>query len=140
MDPELVEARKKGLTCAGLGRKPGSTNKFSKLKGAFVEAFYSAELNGTQGLIDWAKQSNENRTNFYKFIVQLLPKDLKITGDENRPVATKVVIEVHDASIAHDEDNTIEGTLITEDQLSNSTVEALVKETIPEKNNDSATR
>lgn len=87
------------------GRPKGSKNKFTNLKNAFLEAFYSEELGGTQGLIDWANKNNENKTHFYKFIVALLPKDLKVTGSGDTPIATKVEIYVQDGNVDPDLDD-----------------------------------
>ena len=59
------------------GRPAGSLNRFTNLKNVFLEAFYSDELEGAQGLREWA-QKPENRTAFYKMIVQLCPKEPKM--------------------------------------------------------------
>jgi hypothetical protein len=88
----------------GRGRKKGTPSRFTQLKRSFLEAFYSEELGGVDGLIKWAKLNNDNRTNFYKFIVQLIPKDLKLSGDADRPLASKVVIEVKDSSLPDEVD------------------------------------
>ena len=48
------------------GRPKGSQNKFTSLKDSFIDAFKSEEINGTKGLIDWAKKVTETEQFFIK--------------------------------------------------------------------------
>jgi hypothetical protein len=100
-------------TGAAIGRQKGTKNKYSRLKGAFFDAFHSEEMGGTQGLIDWAKTNTDTRTQFYKLMVQLMPKDLNLSGADNMPIATKVEIHVVDASGEPDE-LVIDGVVVDE--------------------------
>jgi len=113
---------------ANTGKPAGSKNKFSTLKEAFLEAFYHAELGGVEGLVQWAIRNNENRTHFYKFIVQLLPKDINLKGDSDAPLATKVVIEVKDGSIMLPEGQEMEH--VTEITLPDDAVRELATQVI----------
>ncbi len=65
----------------GKGRKKGTKNKLpANLKNAFLEAFHSKEVGGTQGLTQWAKQPR-NRAKFYELISKLLPKNVDIDAN-----------------------------------------------------------
>ena len=115
------------------GRPPGTVNRYTKLKASFLEAFYTEELGGVQGLVQWACKNNENRTTFYKLIVHLIPKDLNIKGDGDSIRPTKVVINVTDSSVHEDdmageEGVTIDCNSLTEKQLPDETVKQLAEE------------
>ena len=77
------------------GREKGSHNQFTSLKDSFVDAFKSDELNGTEGLITWAKKSDRNRATFYQMITKMLPTnvDVGLTGNLNtdKPVLVNIV-------------------------------------------------
>ena len=66
----------------------GKVNRFTRLKEEFLEAFYDPDVGGVKGLIEWATDTDhpENKTLFYKFIVQLLPKELNLTGEGGGPI------------------------------------------------------
>lgn len=68
------------------GRPVGAVGKFSRLKAEILEAFHHERMGGIEGMVNWACKSDENRKNFYKFIVQLLPKDLMLTGANGGPL------------------------------------------------------
>ena len=78
------------------GRPKGSTNKFTSLKDAFIEAFNG--LGGAEGLLAWAETSKKNEGMFYSMITKMLPTniDLDLTGNINvdKPILLKVV-ETH---------------------------------------------
>ncbi len=57
------------------GCPKGVKQKATKVKLAFFEAF--EESGGIKALIEWARK-NSNKREFYKIIVQLLPKDLAV--------------------------------------------------------------
>ncbi len=120
------------IKTVGPGRRVGTVNRYTTLKNAFIDAFYHEKMGGVEGLVNWGCLNDVNRTHFYKLVVALLPKDIKLTGDSSKPVATKVVIQVQDASITDEEDpSIIEGKAITENELSNETVKQLAQEIVP---------
>jgi len=134
---KVVAVGQPGPRPCGAGRQKGKLNRLTTLKNDFFECFYAQEMGGLEGLISWASLNNDNRTTFYKMVVQLMPKDLKLSGDGNAPLATKVVIEIKDASLEDDprrcgDDGVIEGELVTEKDLSNEAVAKLVHENFPE--------
>ena len=133
--PELPD-RKSNLI--GAGRPKGSKDKFTKMKESFFEAFHSVEVGGTDGLIEWAIRSNENRTQFYKFIVAMMPKDLNVGSNGDNPTPTKVIIEVKDSRIEIDDSlDVIEGECKqTEDTMSNGTVAQLTHDVMEPKIDD----
>ncbi len=64
---------------AGLGRPPGSPNKFTaSIKDAFKAAF--EQRGGVQALVDWAET---NPDEFYRLASKLIPSELQanITGN-----------------------------------------------------------
>lgn len=73
---------KKGHLKKG-GKKKGTPNKFTTLKQAYIDAFNSEELGGTQGLIDAFKPSNMTKRDFYKLISKMLPTniDTEVSGE-----------------------------------------------------------
>ena len=77
------------------GREKGTPNRFTALKDAFLDAFESNELKGTEGLIAWAKKE-ENRKDFYMLVAKMLPKnvtvDMEHSGSIN-VVSTKAMPE-----------------------------------------------
>jgi hypothetical protein len=58
------------------GRPKGSPNKFTQLREAFLTAFEN--LGGIEGLTKWAQQS-KNRTEFYRIISKMLPKEVEVS-------------------------------------------------------------
>ena len=66
---------KKGVSGNPLGPAPGYKNKAMKIKLGFFEAF--DKLGGVKGLVEWA-QRNGHRSDFYRILVQLLPKDIDL--------------------------------------------------------------
>ena len=68
------------------GRPPGSKNKFTQLKEDYLKAFYSEELKGTEGLIEWAVS---NKTTFYQIMTKLFPKGIELSGPDGGPIPTE---------------------------------------------------
>lgn len=66
----------KNLERGRRGRKPGSKNKFTTLKAAFIAAF--EEIGGSAALARWAR---ENQGDFYRLIARLLPKEVDLGLD-----------------------------------------------------------
>ena len=64
------------------GRQKGTPNRFTVLKDAFLDAFESKELGGTDGLIKWAK-APENRKDFYSLVARMLPKNVSVDVDHS---------------------------------------------------------
>jgi len=78
-----------GLTRAGKGRPIGAQNKTTRLaKEAITLAFEG--LGGVEGLIDWAKESPENKAIFYERIfTKLLP--VQVNADMRSLVVADVI-------------------------------------------------
>ena len=55
------------------GRTPGSKNRFTALKEAFVEAFDG--IGGVSSLTEWA---GNNPDKFYPLLARLLPKEIEV--------------------------------------------------------------
>jgi len=85
----------------GPGRPKGSTNKFTNLKKAFLRVF--DDLNGAEGLYEWASKNDRNRAMFYQWITKMLPSS--VVGDQDdrgefRPI--NVVINSNGAKAEND--------------------------------------
>ena len=78
------------FTNAGKGRPKGSKNKFTALKDTFLQAF--EDIGGVDELANWGKQK-ENRTAFYQIISKMLPKEIELTGDADRPLGVVILPE-----------------------------------------------
>jgi len=65
------------------GRKKGTPNKFTTLKQAFLDAFNSKEIGGTQGLIDVFGKSDFTKREFFKLISKMLPSNMDIEHSGN---------------------------------------------------------
>lgn len=78
-------APKKRAGARGIGRKPGSKNKFTiQAKEAFQLAFKG--MGGVPQLVRWAKK---NPTEFYKLYSRLIPVEV---GGAGKDGAIKIVI------------------------------------------------
>ena len=62
------------------GKIPGTKDKFTNLKAAFLEVF--DELGGAKGLHDWAKETKHSRAMFYQWITKMLPSSSTTGLDE----------------------------------------------------------
>jgi len=84
---------KNGASGNSKGRPRGSKNKFTSLKDSFLEAFEA--LDGTEGLITWAKKSERNRAAFYGWITKMLPTNVTsdLTGDFNLTIKREITSE-----------------------------------------------
>src|SRR6266542_1986591 len=61
------------------GRKLGTKNKFTvEFKEVLMKVFASQRVGGVEGMIRWVIANNNNRTEFYRFMTKLLPKDMNI--------------------------------------------------------------
>ena len=78
---------KKGQSGNPDGRKPGATNKFTKLKDAFLDAFYDEDgFGGAKGLKTWLNESKRNEALFVQMITKMLPSNITLKGDEDNPI------------------------------------------------------
>ena len=59
------------------GRPKGSKNKISGSLQLDLKLCYD-RLGGLEGMIKWAKRSEENKTRFYGWCIQLLPKEINL--------------------------------------------------------------
>lgn len=107
------------------GRKRGTPNKLTVgVKRALVLAF--AELGDIAGLVRWAKKNDENRAQFYRLWIKLLPKqnraevsgqiDQDITVAEEKTIIREVVIMVEKPN-GQLENQVIEGDLPSQNAL-----------------------
>lgn len=62
------------------GRPKGSKNKFTTIKDAFVDVFFSEEINGAEGLKEWVKADPKNKEIFFGWMTKMFPKDMNVTG------------------------------------------------------------
>ena len=71
----------------GPGRPLGSENRFSKLKDAFLDAFYDEDgFGGAKGLKTWLSESKRNEALFVQMITKMLPSNITLKGDEDNPI------------------------------------------------------
>lgn len=77
------------------GRKKGTPNKFTTLKKAFLDAFNSKEIGGTDGLIDVFSKNDPRKMEFFKIISKMLPSNITADIDFKEPfrIEFKVVKE-----------------------------------------------
>lgn len=67
------------------GRQKGTPNKVTAvIRDAFREAFEAH--GGVKALVKWAKG---NETEFYKLCGRLIPSEVNLAGDPERPVVVK---------------------------------------------------
>jgi len=70
---------RKGVCPNPAGRGKGNKNHYTKdVKEAIYFAF--KQMKGKKGVLEWAK---ENKTQFYKEVFNLLPKEIAVEGDMN---------------------------------------------------------
>ena len=78
------------------GRPPRIHSKAAQIKLAFFEAF--EKVGGIEALVKWIKKNNTNKREFYKMLLQILPKDIKIDPsdalfDKYAELSTEKLIE-----------------------------------------------
>lgn len=73
----------KGCSGNPAGLKKGTKYLATQIRDAFLSAFYST--GGIEGLIDWIKRGSDNRKEFYKMVLPLLPKE-ELAEDKTRIV------------------------------------------------------
>ena len=70
------------------GCKKGTKQKFTTLKNAFLNVFEKLEEKPETSLYTWAV---DNRLEFYQLVSKMLPKEMTIVGDEERPLAVRII-------------------------------------------------
>jgi len=75
----------------GPGRPKGSKNKLTNIKDEFLFAY--EVIGGLGGLTAWAKKE-ENRTEFYKMLTRLFPREIKAEITVGRSVSEFSVDEL----------------------------------------------
>ncbi len=69
----------KGQVLNPNGRPKGSKNRFTTLKQAFLNAFVN--LGGEEGLTEWAKRNRVSKSEFYKLVTKMLPREVHVAPD-----------------------------------------------------------
>ncbi len=59
------------------------------LKESFLEVY--GELGGSQGLIGWAGETEDNKKKFYQMASRMLPKELATNSETDKPSTVKVL-------------------------------------------------
>jgi len=96
---------KKGQSGNPEGRKQGSINKFSKLKDAFLDAFYDEDgFGGAKGLKTWLSESKRNEALFVQMITKMLPSNITLKGDEDNPIVQIIFKEAMHKGDGKDEE------------------------------------
>ena len=75
----------------GPGRPRGSKNKLTNIKDEFLFAY--EVIGGLGGLTAWAKKE-ENRTEFYKMLTKLFPREIKAEINIGRSISEYSVDEL----------------------------------------------
>ena len=78
------------------GRPVGLKDKASEIRLSFYEAFN--KTGGIVGLIKWVNKDNSNKKEFYKLLLQLLPKEFAKEGLETLIPETKIVVVYADGT------------------------------------------
>lgn len=63
------------------GRGVGVRDKANQVKLAIIEVF--EKTGGAEAMVAWIKAHPQNKKEFYKILVSLLPKDIDMKGDLN---------------------------------------------------------
>jgi len=75
----------------GPGRPRGSKNRFTNIKDEFLFAYET--IGGLGGLTAWAKKE-ENRTEFYRMLTRLFPREIKAEITVGRSISEYSVDEL----------------------------------------------
>jgi len=75
----------------GPGRPRGSKNKLTEIKDEFLSAYNF--IGGLGALTTWAKEE-KNRTEFYKMLTKLFPREIKAEINIGRPISEYSVDEL----------------------------------------------
>ncbi len=63
------------------GREKGVQNKFTTLKQAYLDAFNSKEIGGSNGIVDAFKPTAFTKRDFFKLMSKMLPTNVNVEGD-----------------------------------------------------------
>ena len=74
------------------GRKKGVQNKFTTLKQAYLDAFNSKEIGGSDGIVEAFKPSAFTKRDFFKLIAKMLPTNVGVEHSGELTVNLKWVI------------------------------------------------
>ena len=74
------------LSEPGPGRPPGTPNKFTNLKQAFLDVFEKIEKESeknsdVKSFYQWVLKNDRNRGTFYQLISKMLPSNVTVDGD-----------------------------------------------------------
>ena len=86
---------KKGQSGNPAGRPKGSTSKAYQIKQAFYEAF--ERIGGVDELVKWI-QHEDNKKDFFKLLLQVLPKELQHENLDEVMPQTKIVVVYNDGN------------------------------------------
>jgi hypothetical protein len=87
----------------GPGRPVGSKSKLQQVKADFFEAFQ--RLGGIEGLVDWVNEDPKHRGDFYRLLVQMLPRDMTLEAIDSRRSVTEYETSELIAYLEHDSAN-----------------------------------
>lgn len=63
------------------GRKQGTPNKFTTLKQAYLDAFKSKEIGGSDGIVEVFSKTAFTKRDFFKLMSKMLPTNVNVEGD-----------------------------------------------------------
>ena len=96
---------KKGVSANPKGRTPGLRTKATQVKMAFFDAF--ERTGGVEELVKWLKKTESNKKEFYKMVLSILPKEMKVEGDGvNANIYT--IIQQIQQDFSRDSDTSVE--------------------------------
>ena len=80
----------KGKSGNPSGMPKGYRHTCTKIKEQFLSAF--SKSGGLPALVKWINEKDSNRREFYKMVIQLLPKDIDLGGSgENGELVIRVI-------------------------------------------------
>jgi len=73
-----------------LGKQAGTRDKAKVIRAAFFETFN--RIGGIDELVRWVNENKINKKEFYKMMLSLLPKEMDVKGEINRPYTVMPMI------------------------------------------------
>jgi len=89
------------------GMPAGVRNKASQIKQAFYEAF--ERIGGVEELVKWIKEE-DNKKDFFKLLLSILPKELQHENLDDVIPQTKIVVVYNDGNKVQPDKETDRGT------------------------------